>query len=422
MPLGATSGNIATLLVWAIVAAGLVGSATWIAHLVHLIRYRHLAVFLADLPLPDAAAGADDSAWASVAVIFAARDEAPGVEAATRSMLAEAEGDPSLRVIAVDDRSTDGTGAILDRLAATSPRLVVAHIRDLPSGWLGKTNALQIGAAAGAELGARWLLFTDADVVFQPGAVRRAVAYAEAEGVDQITVGPEVITRSVGERIFLSLFGLLFSLHGPIGRLGDRRSRAFVGVGAFNLVRAEAFEAVGGFRHLSLAVDDDMRLGQTLKYAGYSMRLLMGRGAVAVRWQVGTWGMVRGIEKNFFAGLKFRLARASLVAIGVVVLGIAPYAALLVGPIWSRIIAGLGIAAVMTMLFGAGRQSRVAWYYAWYLPAAAILILVALGRSVYSTLARRGIVWRNHHYPLTDLKKHIRHRDAWLAEVWRSTR
>ena len=414
----ANIGNsLSPWLTGAIAAAGVVGALGWIKYLAHLIRHRRLAVFLADLALPDR----DDPAQPEVVLIFAARDETVGVAAATRSMLDEIGPDPHARLIAVDDRSTDGTGAILDHLASTSSRFEIRHVTDLPAGWLGKTHALQVAASA-VDTGTRWLLFTDADVVFAPGAVRRAVAYAEATGVDQVTVSPAVATRSVGERIFVSLFGLLFSMYCPIGRLSDRRSRVHIGVGAFNLVRREAFEAIGGFRHLALSVDDDMRLGQSLKYAGYSMRLLLGAGAVSVRWQEGTWGMIRGIEKNFFAGLKFRLTRAVLVGSGVVVLGIAPFVALGVGPIWTRIVAGVGVVSIATILAGSHRQSRIAWTYVVFMPVAAGLILFALARSVVVTIRRGGINWRDHHYPLIALKTHVRERDTWLDEVWRSTR
>ncbi len=408
---------MATWLAWIVAGAGGVGSILWIGHLAHLIRHRKLAVYLADLE-PPPARGPEGS---SVALIVAARDEAGGVEAAVRSMLAEVESDPQARLIAVDDRSTDGTGAILDRLAQGHPQLSVVHVAELPDGWLGKNHAVQVGSESpGAD--AVWLLLTDADVVFRPGAVRKGVGFAEGAGVDQITVAPEVVTRSGGERMFLGLFGLLFSMHAPVGRLGDRRSRAHVGIGAFTLVRAEAFRAIGGFRHLKLSVDEDMRLGQALKYAGYSMRLLMGRNAVSVRWQVGTWGMIRGLEKNLFAALNFRLAQVALAAAGILVLGVAPFAALFAGPTGTRIIAGAGVGAIIAILAASGRQSRIGWYYAFLLPAASILMLVALGRSVALTLIRGGVDWRNHLYPLSALKAHIEERDAWLEEVWRSTR
>ena len=416
--------TLATGLAATIAAAGSLGAGVWISHLAHLIRHHRQVVFLADLPEPawSTTATTPGPDWPAVAVILAARDESGAIERAVGSILVGIERDPNLRIIAVDDRSTDGTGAILDRMAIAHPRLAVVHVTDLPSGWLGKTNALQVGSAAPLAAEARWLLFTDADVRFQPGAIRRAVAFAEREGVDFVAIAPDVETHSVGERVFLSLFGLLFSLYGPLGKLSDRRSRAHVGIGAGNLVRAEAFRAVGGFRHLALSVDDDMRLGQTLKYAGYSIRMIFGRDAVAVRWQESTWGMIRGIEKNFFAGLKFSIVRVVVVVVGLLVVGVAPFAALGVGPWWTRAFAGLGIGALVTILVASGRQSRISLLYVLGVPVAAGLILVALLRSVVITWRRGGVEWRGHLYPLASLKAHVQARDAWLREVWRSTR
>ena len=393
-------------------ALGVVGSLAWMGHLWHLIRHRGKAIFLDDLADEPTGEG-----WPTLAVVFAARDEAVAIEAACRSMLAQDY--PRLEVIAVDDRSTDGSGSILDTIALEGDRLRVIHIGHLPTGWLGKTHALQVGSDATR---ARWILFTDADVILGPGALRKAVGFAEAWGVDHLTVGPEIPAESVGERLFLSLFGLLFSIQAPLGRLDDRESKAHAGIGAFNLVRAEAFRAIDGFRHLALSVDDDMRLAQALKFAGYRPRFLLGRGAVSVRWQVGLGGMIRGLEKNFFAALGFRLDKALLVATGIVVVVLAPYLGLFVGPWWARVACGLGVASIATTLAASRRQSGIAWYYALLTPFAAVAVLASLGRSVVLTLARGGVDWRGHRYPLRELKAHVRLRDAWAREVWRSTR
>lgn len=402
---------------WAVGLAGSVGALGWVAHLAHYARYHRRVIFLTEVDPP-----APAEPPSTVALVVAARDEAGQVEAAVASMLREARSDPSTHVVVVDDRSTDGTGEILDALAAAEPRLQVLHVTELPDGWLGKTHALQVGSESPAAWAADWLLFTDADVVFAPGAVRRAVNYAASEGLGHLAVVPEVIARGVGERAFVGLFGLLFSMKVPLGQVADPRRRTSVGIGAFNLVRADAFRGVGGFRHLSLSLDDDMRLGQTLKFAGYSTRLVFGRGLVAVRWQEGVGGLVRGVEKNFFAALLFRVRRVALVSLGLVTLGIAPFVALVVGPWATRVVAGVGLLALLLTMAASGRQSRIGAWYVATVPWASVLILVALIRSAALTLRRRGVVWRDSFYPLAALRTHVRYRDAWLREVWRSTR
>ena len=393
-------------------AAGVVGSLAWIAHLLHLARHWGKAVFLQDL-----AAGPPAGGWPTLAVVFAARDERVAIEAATRSMLAEDY--PGLEVIAVDDRSVDGSGAILDALALQDARLKVAHVAHLPAAWLGKTHALQLGSGSTR---ASWILFTDADVIFEPDCLRKAVAFAEARGLDHLTAIPGVLAGSMGERSFLGLFGLLLSMHGPLGRIEDLTSKAHIGVGAFNLVRASAFRAIGGFAHLTLSVDDDMRLAQALKFAGYRPGVVFGRGSVSVRWQVGLGGMIRGLEKNFFGALGYRLDKALAVALGIMLLGIAPYLGLFVGPWWARSVSALGIASVAAILAAGNRQGAIGWPYALLLPAASLAVLASLARSVVLNIARRGVDWRGHHYPLRELKAHVRIRDAWTREVWRSTR
>ena len=126
--------------------------------------------------------------WPALTVVVPARDEARGVEASVRSLLAQDY--PELRVVAVDDRSTDGTGAILDRVGSDEPRLRVVHVGELPPGWLGKNHACASGADAASD---GWLLFTDGDVIFAPGALRRAVAYAGRHGLGHLVALPRLV-------------------------------------------------------------------------------------------------------------------------------------------------------------------------------------------------------------------------------------
>ncbi len=400
-----TPGNLAA-------AVGLAASLAWLGLLVHLAIHHRMAISLADLPDVEPADG-----WPRLAVIVAARDEEAMIGRAARSLLAQDY--PALEVIAVDDRSADRTGAILDGLAREDGRLRVVHVVDLPVGWLGKTHALQRGASA---TDAAWLLFTDADVIVAPGVLRRAVALACRDRLDHLIVGPDTLSETFGERIFLALFAYLLAFRAPVGRIVDRASRAYFGVGAFNLVRAEAFRDIGGLGRVALSVDDDMRLGQALKYAGYRNGFILGDRAVAVRWQVGLGGLVRGLEKNFFALVDFRPGPAILAAAAILALGAGPILGLFVGPWWSRAVCGLGVLATMALLGLASFLTRIRWYYALTLPISGVVVSYALLRSMTLALRRRGIAWRGTTYPLQQLRDHVKLRNHWLNEVWYSTR
>jgi glycosyltransferase involved in cell wall biosynthesis len=392
---------------------GVLGSLVWVWLYARLLaRQRSVTVQLRDVPGDPPGGG-----WPTLAVIFAARNEADTVEAAARSLLAQDY--PGLEIIAVDDRSTDATGATLDALAREDPRLKVVHVRELPPGWLGKNHALQT-AAEGTE--ADWLLLTDADVVFAPGALRKGVAAAVDRGLDHLTLSPDAITETFGERVFMAMFVLAFGLKAPPWRVEDPRRKEAMGVGAFNLVRAEAFRAVGGFRRLALSVDDDLRLGQALKFAGYTPGVMSGHGLVSVRWHVGLGGMVRGLEKNFFAALDFRFRDVFVGLSGLLTVGLFPFLGLFVGPWWARAACAAGVAAVAGILAMAEGQYGVRWYHGLFLPLGALAAALSLVRSVLVTLRNGGVRWRDHLYPLRELKAHVRQRNDWLREVWKSTR
>ncbi|HVG46286.1 MAG TPA: glycosyltransferase, partial [Longimicrobium sp.] len=142
-----------------------------------------------------------DAEMPAISIVVAARNEARGIEGAMRSLLAQDA--PRLEVVVVDDRSDDATGAILDRFARDEPRLRVVHVTELPAGWLGKNHALWLGAgSATGEL----LLFTDADVVIEPLALRRAVGAMVAGGLDHLTASPSIERPSLLFEMFIGVF------------------------------------------------------------------------------------------------------------------------------------------------------------------------------------------------------------------------
>src|ERR1700759_114965 len=179
--------------------------------------------------------------WPAVSVVIAARNEKRNIEEALQSVLNQDY--PHLEIIVVNDRSTDRTGEILDRMAARDERLRPIHITELPKGWLGKNHALDFAAR---QASGEFLLFADGDIVMNPTTIRRAVSHAEREPRDHIAIGPEARVPGVWLNAFIGVFGFFFSLFARPWKPADPRSSRFIGVGAFNLIRAKAYRAVDG--------------------------------------------------------------------------------------------------------------------------------------------------------------------------------
>ena len=178
-----------------------------------------------------------------VSIIVPARNEERDIRA-TLERLQELDYS-NYEVIAVDDRSTDRTGKIMDEVAADAAlrdRLRILHVSQLPVGWMGKTHAMWTAAN---EATGDWLLFTDADVLFKPESLRRVVAYAEAEKADHVVLFPRMIMEHAGERMMIAFFQALFVFGHRPWKVADPGAQDHMGVGAFNMVRRPVYEAVG---------------------------------------------------------------------------------------------------------------------------------------------------------------------------------
>lgn len=231
-----------------------------------------------------------------VSIIVPARNEEKKIREALQSLLAQDY--PYLEFIILNDRSTDRTGEILAAMSAADARLRVTNIEELPPGWLGKNYALYQGAErATGEL----LLFTDADVVMHPSALAKAVNYLGASQLQHLTVMPRVRMPTLPLRLFCSAFGIFFSGYLRPWRAKDPASRSFIGVGAFNLVTAEAYKAAGTHRAIAMRPDDDLKLGKLLKRAGYRQGMVLGMGLLEVEWYSSLSELIDGLMKNAFA-------------------------------------------------------------------------------------------------------------------------
>ncbi len=387
---------VAVWVVWLLWLLGGVGCLAWLVRGLQFRRYGRTALRL------DRAPADGPEPLPRLSVVVAARDEGATVGRAMRTLLALDY--PDMEIIAVDDRSTDGTGAILDRLAAEDARLRVTHVRELPPGWLGKNHALHLG---GRDASGDYLLFTDADVHFDPTALRRAVRAAMRRHLDHLVLLPEMVVEGVWETLFVTYFGTAFLFTFLPWKVADPRSRAYVGVGAFNLVRAEAYRRAGGHAALPMDVVDDVKLGKRLKESGARPQCGFSAGLVRVRWAVGLKGMIEGLTKNMFASLGFRLASTvSSIAI-ILLLVVWPAVGLLVGPWGPRILCAGALASMVGMVRGLRPVAGGSPLYGLAFPAAGLLMSYTILRSMVRTYRQGGVIWRGTLYPLSDLRKGV---------------
>ena len=329
-------------------------------------------------------------------VVIAARDEEARIEQTLRHLLAQRG--VELKVIVVDDRSTDRTSEILRRLAKEDARVQVKRVDVLPEGWLGKCHACHVGASAATG---DWILFTDADCWLQPDVIARALRVAQRDDADHITLVSGLAAGSTGLKASHLMF--LISLANWFSGVNRDRPKSYMGIGAFNLVRTAAYRQCGGYEALRLTVVDDMKLGLLLRRAGQRTRAFIGSDDAECHWGTRAWGMVKIMEKNYFAALDYRVGLVVAGSVFVILVS-----TILIIGLLSGTVAGLAAAfSPLSLILPAGiLAQRLGWSWssAVYVPFMFPLFLYTLLNSVFVTLRQGGIRWRETFYPLETLR------------------
>lgn len=353
-----------------------------------------------------------------VSIVIPACNEAQTIEAALQTVLSLDY--PEREIIVINDRSTDGTGEILDRMAREYaeahaddepvPILRVIHIDTLPPGWLGKNHALYTGAR---QASGDFLLFTDADIHFHPTALRRAVNYIEQNRLDHLVVLPELRSEGgfLNRWLMDAMYGamaIFFTLSHRPWRVRDPRSTDHIGVGAFNLVRKFSYESIDGHRPIALRPDDDVKLGLLLKRANFKQDVLIGKDMVWVGWYATPKEFVSGLLKNNFAFLNYSLLRTAGAVLLILFMHVAPFFVLpglllfFEGPLlWVYLLIAVSMLGFYINNCRYQPSSRLS---AFGFPLAAAILGFSMAASAWHTLKHDGITWRGTFYPLKELK------------------
>lgn len=337
----------------------------------------------------------DEAPSGSVAAIVAVRDDATAVGATVDRLLAQEHVD--LRVVAVDDRSADGTGDVLAARAERDARVEVVRIDSLPDGWLGKCHACWRGAERARESSdppPDWLLFLDADSRLAPEAIARAVRVAERTGAAHVCLLPQLTEQTIaGRAVTLAMcVGLLLQATG----VERDRPGAYMGVGAFNLVRRDAYLAVGGHERLRLEVVEDVALARLLRAAGHRARIRFAVESFEVTWITTLPSVFRLLAKNYFAIFRFETLRF----LAIWSAGALSWCLAVLTPFGLAGLAGLAACTVPVAL-------RYRWgpAHALLVPLAVPVVLAVMAFSAARTLVQGGVTWRGTFYPLALLKR-----------------
>jgi chlorobactene glucosyltransferase len=347
-----------------------------------------------------------------VTILVPAKDEGERIRGCIESCLNQ--GYPDLEVIAIDDRSTDTTGAVMDQMAAGNPRLRVLHVTEPPApGWTGKNNALHQGSKLATG---DWLLFVDSDVVLQPDALDVAMGVVRRKQFDMLSLLPRLESHSIWEAMLIPLSAAAASTMYLIAlnNKGHMPKQAFAN-GQFMLMSRGAYDAIGGHVSVRDRYCEDVEIARQMKLHGLRPRISWGNDYASVRMYSSLPGIIRGWSRIYYAARVGSPWRVLMALAFVLVCCFSVYAALAwgiyrtihpttayhgwIGPLW--LLAAVPHLAIMTFYLGRmykwSGNSRV---NALYFPVAGALLCYTFFRALKMCVTKK-VEWRGTAYSHT---------------------
>jgi hopene-associated glycosyltransferase HpnB len=347
----------------------------------------------------DAPALPEPREWPAVAVLVPARDEEATVGETVRSVLAQDYPGP-LRLLVVDDRSTDGTAAVARAAASGDPRFGVLAGGPRPPGWTGKLWALHQGSEALRDDPAPLLLLTDADIRHRPDSLRRLVQRALAGELALASLMVRLRCESPAERWFIPAFVFFFGMLFPFRWVRDAAAaRTAAAAGGCVLLDRAAFDAAGGFAPIRGAVIDDCALARLMKARGGRIWLGLTECAESLRPYPRAGDIRRMVARTAYAQLGYSPALLAGTVAGLALVFLAPPLLVLFARGVLRLLGAIGWAAMALAYLPTLRRFGLSPLRAAALPAVAAAYLAFTLHSALAERRGRGGMWKGETNP-----------------------
>ncbi len=345
------------------------------------------------LPLLRTAPALDDDTLPRLRVIVPARDEAENIGRLLASLVSQDYPFDRLRIVVVDDDSSDATAEIAGQFAKRDARVTLLRSPPLARGWKGKVNACCAGVA-GADDETEWLCFIDADMQAESALLRSAVGAAEEQNLDLLSLAPRQELKSFAERLILPCGLYLLSFSQDLNKIQARDSKEVVATGQFMLVRREAYERIGGLATVCHSVVEDLEFARLLKRSGHRVLMMDGTRLLSTRMYTGWQTLWPGFAKNLIdlvGGARALIVTAGIalaMAWAAVLLPVITISACASGhrdACFAAIPASLGAAAAFGLHIGGALYFRIPFLYGLIFP---------LGYSAGALIAFESLRWR----------------------------
>jgi len=349
------------------------------------------------VPLPEEIRP-EASTWPPLCVVVPARDEAEHVEESTISLLEQDYPGP-YGVVLVDDRSTDGTGAIARALS--SPHLRVVEGSEPPAGWSGKLWAISQGLAQVRRLMPDedgYVLLTDADIVHQPGHAASLVGKAMRDELDMVSEMVALNAESRAEKLLVPAFVYFFQLLYPFARVNQKHRRIAAAAGGTILIRASALMRIGGIEALRGALIDDVTLARLVKESGGAIWLGHSLLARSVRPYPHPGDVWRMVARTAYVQLRFSPLLLAGTVLGMGLIWLVPPLVGLFGAGLAQVCALLAWAIATVSFLPTLRRFHLSPFWSLLLPLVALFYTAATIGSALDHHRGRGVVWKQRAY------------------------